>query len=130
MGEGEGARHARRGIFGFLLSAATVCASPSFAAYPERPLKIIVPFAPGGANDLIARIISVPLGQALGQTVIVENRGGANGNIGIAAAARAEPDGYTLLVSCSRLIRGCRNPPPMIHSRILRPSWWRRVSRP
>src|SRR5712671_4882030 len=69
------------------------------AAYPERPVKIIVPFAPGGANDLIARILGVPLGQALGQSVIIENRGGANGNIGIAAAARAEPDGYTLLVS-------------------------------
>ena len=99
MSEGEGARHARSRIFGFVLSALALCASPSFAAYPERPIKIIVPFAPGGANDLIARIISVPLGQALGQTVIVENRGGANGNIGIAAAARAEPDGYTLLVS-------------------------------
>ena len=58
-----------------------------------------MPFAPGGANDLIARILSVPLGQALGQTVVIENRGGANGNIGIAAAARAEPDGYTLLLS-------------------------------
>jgi tripartite-type tricarboxylate transporter receptor subunit TctC len=99
MSEGEGARHARSRIFGFVLSALALCASPSFAAYPERPIKIIVPFAPGGANDLIARIISVPLGQALGQTVIVENRGGANGNIGIAAAARAEPYGYTLLVS-------------------------------
>src|SRR3954470_24148934 len=69
------------------------------AAYPERPVKIIVPFTPGGANDLIARIIGAPLGQALGQSVVVENRGGANGNIGIAAAARAEPDGLTLLVS-------------------------------
>jgi tripartite-type tricarboxylate transporter receptor subunit TctC len=99
MSEGEGARHARSRIFSFVLSALALCASPSFAAYPERPIKIIVPFAPGGANDLIARIISLPLGQALGQTVIVENRGGANGNIGIAAAARAEPDGYTLLVT-------------------------------
>jgi tripartite-type tricarboxylate transporter receptor subunit TctC len=81
------------------LCALVLCAPSAFAAYPERPIKIIVPFAPGGANDLIARIIGIPLGQALGQTVIVENRGGANGNIGIAAAARAEPDGYTLLVS-------------------------------
>jgi len=76
-----------------------VCSEAAVAAYPERPIKIIVPFAPGGANDLIARILSVPLGQALGQAVIIENRGGANGNIGIAAAARAEPDGYTLLLS-------------------------------
>jgi tripartite-type tricarboxylate transporter receptor subunit TctC len=79
--------------------AATLAPVAALAAYPERPLKIIVPFAPGGANDLIARILGVPLGQALGQTVVIENRGGANGNIGIAAAARAEPDGYTLLVS-------------------------------
>jgi tripartite-type tricarboxylate transporter receptor subunit TctC len=89
-----------------MVAAATLAAvlvpvlgTAAMAAYPERPIKIIVPFAPGGANDLIARILGVPLGQALGQSVIIENRGGANGNIGIAAAARAEPDGYTLLVS-------------------------------
>ena len=91
-------RHACR-VFGLALGVFIVCVSSAFAAYPERPIKIIVPFAPGGANDLIARLLSVPLGQTLGQTVIVENRGGANGNIGIAAAARAEPDGYTLLLS-------------------------------
>jgi tripartite-type tricarboxylate transporter receptor subunit TctC len=91
-------RHACR-VFGLALGVFIVCVSSAFAAYPERPIKIIVPFAPGGANDLIARILSVPLGQTLGQTVIVENRGGANGNIGIAATARAEPDGYTLLLS-------------------------------
>jgi tripartite-type tricarboxylate transporter receptor subunit TctC len=99
MSEGGGGHHACRGAFALACCALVLGAPAAFAAYPDRPIKIIVPFAPGGANDLIARIIGIPLGQALGQTVIVENRGGANGNIGIAAAARAEPDGYTLLVS-------------------------------
>src|SRR3954467_3397886 len=97
------ARHTRRQVGKFLLGAfagaAGLRSHKARAAYPERPIKIIVPFAPGGANDLIARILSVPLGQVLGHTVVVENRGGANGNIGIAAAARAEPNGYTLLLS-------------------------------
>jgi tripartite-type tricarboxylate transporter receptor subunit TctC len=60
-----------------------------------------VPFAPGGASDLIARVISGPLQQELGQPVIVENHAGANGNIGIGLAAKADPDGYTLLVASS-----------------------------
>jgi tripartite-type tricarboxylate transporter receptor subunit TctC len=84
------------------LAAATLTAlfgNAALAAYPDHPIKIIVPFVPGGANDLTARIIGVPLSQVLGQPVVIENRGGANGNIGIAAAAHAEPDGYTLLVS-------------------------------
>jgi tripartite-type tricarboxylate transporter receptor subunit TctC len=84
-----------------LASGAFVAGLPAAAsaAYPERPIKLVVPFAPGGANDLIARILSVPLGQALGQTIVIENRGGANGNIGISAVARAEADGYTILLA-------------------------------
>ena len=92
-------RHTVLTVFALAVAASAFGINAANAAYPERPIKIIVPFAPGGANDLVARILSVPLGQALGQSVIVENRGGANGNIGIAAAARAEPDGYTLLLS-------------------------------
>src|SRR5712664_2965251 len=72
---------------------------PAFAIYPERPVTIVVPFAPGGANDVVVRIIQQPLGDALGQPVIVENRGGAGGNIGFGFAARARPDGYTLLLA-------------------------------
>ncbi|OZI54226.1 Bug family tripartite tricarboxylate transporter substrate binding protein [Bordetella genomosp. 5] len=71
------------------------------AAYPERPLRIIVPFAAGGATDVIARTVAQAMSDKLGQPVIVENKAGANGNIGAVMAARAEPDGYTLLMATS-----------------------------
>jgi len=74
------------------------------AGYPERPIKIIVPFAPGGPTDIMARIISTHLGEAISGTVIVENKPGAGGNIGIGAAAHAEPDGYTLLITSSAYV--------------------------
>jgi len=70
------------------------------AEWPERPITIVVCFPPGGGTDTAMRLMSVQLGQALGQSVVVENRGGAGGNIAIGAVARAEPDGYTLL-GCS-----------------------------
>ena len=76
----------------------------AFATYPERPVTIVVPFAPGGANDVVVRIIQQPLGEALGQPIIVENRGGAGGNIGFGFVARARPDGYTLLLAPSSFV--------------------------
>jgi tripartite-type tricarboxylate transporter receptor subunit TctC len=75
--------------------------SHAYAAWPERPVTILVPFPPGGANDVVVRAIQGPLGDALGQPIIIENRGGAGGNIGIGAAAHARPDGYTLLMAAS-----------------------------
>jgi len=86
-----------------LQSAAALAASsigaPAIAApWPSRPMRIIVPFAPGGSSDFIARLISKPLGDALGTTVIVENKTGANGIIGAAATAQAE-DEHTMLLS-------------------------------
>jgi tripartite-type tricarboxylate transporter receptor subunit TctC len=72
---------------------------PLFAAeYPTRPIRMIVPFPPGGGNDLLARSISQPLSQLIGQQVVVDNRGGAGGQIGAELAATAAPDGYTIFL--------------------------------
>jgi tripartite-type tricarboxylate transporter receptor subunit TctC len=100
---GRASRPASRLGLGVLAGAILVALLPTTAnaAYPDRPVKILVPFAPGGASDIAARIISVPLTQALGQTVFIENRAGATGNVGITSVAKAEPDGYTLLVASS-----------------------------
>ncbi len=80
--------------------AATMLAMGSAAAqtYPERPITMLVAFPPGGADDAIARIIQDPLQKALGQPIVVENLGGAGGSIAAAKAARAEPDGYTIVL--------------------------------
>ena len=69
--------------------------------YPSRPITVIVPVAPGGILDYVARLIGTPLSKALGQPVIVENKPGASGNIGATLVARAKPDGYTLLMAYS-----------------------------
>ncbi len=74
------------------------------AGYPDHPVKIIVPFAPGGPTDIMARIVANELGQVIGASAIVENKAGAGGNIGIAFAAHAEPDGYTLLITSSAYV--------------------------
>jgi tripartite-type tricarboxylate transporter receptor subunit TctC len=89
-----------------LVAAAVICALAPVAAlaFPERPITLIVPFAPGGANDITARILADPLREALGQPVIIENRAGAGGNIGISAAQRAKPDGYTLLLASTGFV--------------------------
>jgi tripartite-type tricarboxylate transporter receptor subunit TctC len=87
-----------RGSCAALLLAATAAA---FAAYPDRPIRMIAPFAPGGNIDLTARTVAPGLSEQLGQSVIVENRGGAGGRIGTEVAARAAPDGYTLLLGSS-----------------------------
>jgi tripartite-type tricarboxylate transporter receptor subunit TctC len=67
-------------------------------AYPSRPVHLIIPFPPGGSNDVVGRVFAAALGDRLGQTVVVENRSGAGGVVGTEAASRAAPDGYTLLV--------------------------------
>jgi tripartite-type tricarboxylate transporter receptor subunit TctC len=70
-------------------------------SYPNRPVRVVVPFPPGGLNDVVVRVIAQKLGENLGQNVIIENRGGATGTIGTAAVAKAAADGYTLLSSGS-----------------------------
>src|SRR3954471_6268641 len=66
--------------------------------WPTRPVRVIVPFSLGGATDLVARILGRALAESLGQPFVIENRPGASGNIGVEIAAKAPPDGYTLLV--------------------------------
>jgi tripartite-type tricarboxylate transporter receptor subunit TctC len=84
---------------------ATLMAAPLAATaadnWPSQPIRFIVPFPPGGPTDLMARMISEPLAQKLGTTVVVENRAGASGNIGSAFVAKAHPDGYTILLAAS-----------------------------
>ena len=86
----------------FILASATTSISVnSQTAYPNRPIKLISPFPPGGASDALARLVATKLSEGLGQTVTVDNRAGASGNIGHEAAAKSTPDGYTLLLSNS-----------------------------
>ena len=73
----------------------------SALAWPTKPVTLVVPYPPGGGTDVIARIVQEPLTKELGQPVIIENRGGAGGSVGTAAAAKATPDGYTLLFTLS-----------------------------
>lgn len=94
-------RMARRLALCAALLGAVFAALPAYAAYPDKPVKIVVPFAPGGPTDVMARLIAQKLSDYTGKQFYVENVPGAGGNIGMAAVANAAPDGYTLLIVSS-----------------------------
>ena len=85
-------------VLGGLIGVALASSALAQDAYPTRPVCLVVPFAPGGTTDIFARLIGEKLTQALGKPVVIENRGGAGGNIGADAVAKARSDGYTLLM--------------------------------
>src|SRR5450759_795145 len=95
-----------RPILLLFLALTTLFAGSSLAQgdYPSKPIRVVVGFAPGGANDILARLLSAKLQQAWGQSVVVENRTGASGIIGIDFVAKSRPDGYTLLVMATGMV--------------------------
>jgi tripartite-type tricarboxylate transporter receptor subunit TctC len=96
------------------LPAAALLPRQAFAAYPDRPIHLIVPFAAGGNADIVGRLVGDQMSKALGQTVVVENRGGSGGGIGAQMVAHAEPDGYTLLVGSN----GPLTVNPFVHAKL------------
>src|SRR5262249_5280272 len=95
----------RRSCFAFAAALAAVPALPfsqvAFAAapaYPDKPIRWIIPFPPGGSNDVLGRFLGTKLSERIGQQVVIDNRGGANGIIGAEIVANAPPDGYTILM--------------------------------
>jgi len=90
----------RRSLLSALLGSLVLAAGPAWA-WPTKPITLIVPYPPGGGTDIVARIMQDPLSRQLGQPIVIENRGGAGGSVGTAVAARANPDGHTLLLTLS-----------------------------
>jgi tripartite-type tricarboxylate transporter receptor subunit TctC len=91
---------AMRRIGGLLLVLSSVLGSPAAAQpYPSQPIRLIAPFPPGGSVDIMARLIAEPFGAQLGGKIVIDNRSGASGNIGMEAAARSKPDGHTLVLN-------------------------------
>ena len=85
-----------------LLATALLALPAAFAqapAYPTKPVKLVVPFSPGGASDLTARTLAQKMGESMGQSIVVENKPGANGVVGIESVAKSQPDGYTILLT-------------------------------
>jgi tripartite-type tricarboxylate transporter receptor subunit TctC len=92
-------RHrSRRAVLAGSIAFGLLAPSARAQTYPERPLRVIVPFPPGGPTDIVARPLAAQLGEALKQPVVIDNRGGSGGSVGADAVAKAQPDGYTLLV--------------------------------
>jgi tripartite-type tricarboxylate transporter receptor subunit TctC len=94
-------RYTRRLIAAALLAALAPLAAHAQDAYPNKPIKVIVPFAAGSTTDIISRAITDKMGQSMGQQFVIENRGGASGTIGQAVVAQSAPDGYTIMIHSS-----------------------------
>ncbi|HZP77337.1 MAG TPA: tripartite tricarboxylate transporter substrate binding protein [Pseudolabrys sp.] len=94
----------RLGALAVSIFIAALAATPARAEWPDHPIRWIVPFGPGGANDLIARVAADAVGKRLGQPVVIENRPGAGAVVGTAVVAKAKPDGYTFLISAAGVI--------------------------
>src|SRR5688572_16488907 len=90
----------------FAILAALLGAAPAHAQYPDKTIRLIAPFAPGGNVDVTARLLAAKLKDVLGQTVVVENKPGAGGMSGGEQVARAPADGYTLMVAANSLVLG------------------------
>ncbi len=97
-------------IFATLLVAACAAIAPSATEaqtsaqkFPDKPIRFIVPFPPGGGNDILARMIAPKMSESLGQPVVIDNRAGAGGNIGTDLAAKSPPDGYTIVIASNQV---------------------------
>lgn len=93
--------HRRTALAALALALAAPLAALAQGAYPNKPITMVVPFPPGGPTDLVARVLAQKMGEQMGQPIVIENRAGANSNIGAAAVAKAAPDGYTVLYNTS-----------------------------
>ena len=118
----------RTTLFAALLLATSLAPAAYAQDYPTRPITIVVPYGPGSATDNVVRPVALALQKALGQSVIIDNKAGANGVIGTQFGARAKPDGYTLLAGSSTTLPptpACSSPCPMTRRRISfrSPAW-------
>ncbi len=96
--------HVTISVAGLLLTFAVSGVEAAEASYPNRPIRFIVPFAPGGPSDILSRLVGQKLGESMGQTLVIDNRGSVGGLIGFELGAKAPPDGYTILLSANSLL--------------------------
>jgi tripartite-type tricarboxylate transporter receptor subunit TctC len=96
--------HARTVVAGLLVASAGAGAQAAEANYPNRPIRFVVPFAPGGPSDVLSRLMGMKLTESMGQTLVIDNRGAVGGVVGFEIGAKSPPDGYTLLMAANSLL--------------------------